>query len=990
MTRFRSLSLAGLAALSLASSARAQLHLPTGEEPVSLFTIQGELGCDTNIFPQINAVTVNNEGQLCIGTGGVGFFGLIFGMTVPYEFSNLRTFINNGSIDAVPGVWFTDYSDAGRGPLGTFVNNGSISTSSSIDLDAGAEISYNMVWADVIRHKGTMSAPAAGILQLRGDTVIITNSATVIQTAGIQPGANIPFSFLGTLQNVTPTNFFGEVGIIDNAWSAELITNAPSSILNGGAVVTPPIRMTNSFGGVQTMRLQLPAPIMSVNTNQIDSTNLLTQGVFVQTSDADLQVDIRWIDDVINPQSGNVPDYRTAIVRLFLPTVDLVTGLLITNNIFIVDDLAKTTNYTTLTNLLATPNQRPANHLVTRYLPTEFETLPIGNVTNDPAVIDALFNIPDAANNATNQQAGYRFEAQGGSQPNFTTIGTPSITNISGRVEIIANTLDMARARIRGEGLVDIKANELISSRRAIVDSVNYNLDLGNSTNLSITDIVPPFVRRVNTLGLPVSVWSGFWTNSVDYEEVVPNPDPMQAATTNIITTNYIFHALVVDAGSVNTRVPTQVYQLRARSDINGPSVVQINDVMRVQEDFRIEARNIVINNELTLEPSHLNWDSSSVPFAENVLITPTGSLGVFDIANLGGDRRYQTLTNQGTIIGNFGIRINTDYFENTGDMFAGGVLAVVADTASVDGRFILGSDDLTFTNRVLTIGGVTADVTGNVIFNVSESLLDHPTQANEITAEGIQLARRPAAGDFMGSRVILDRPNFGLSENVWASTRNVGAASAGFVGNLAIGNLVLQGGSGSLYVFQAPDSAPTAIYIDLLEISAEVAADLAGSIAIAPNVTIYFADVRGASLDEILNTQFEGGGRFEWVSGFASSRSGVDFTLPSGETITINRLLAEADEDGDGTPNIDDPDFVPRTQLSGLTYNRGGSNFTFSWVAPAQSVTYLETTDNPRGGQWELVKTYSNSLNRSRGYTSDPITTEAAKQRYYRVRVMR
>jgi hypothetical protein len=864
----------------------------------------------------------------------------------------------------------------------SFINNGSIDVTSSV----------NMVWADQIRNKGSMSAPATGMIQLRGNNVILTNSALVIQAIGGVNTGCLPFDFLGLLQNVTPTNYFAEVGFRDTGWSSEILTNAPSGILTAaGGVSTPRFALTNANGGVQRISLNLPAPFIAANTNQLDDTNFVAQGVFVQTSDADLQVDVRFIDSPIDSASGDIDGYQTVIVRLFQPTIDLITGNTITNQIFIIDSLAKTTNFTGLTNLLGANEQRPAPYLVTRRLPCEFDTLPTGNVTNDLALLDAIFNVPGAAPITTNQQVAYAFMAEGGGNANFGTLTPPSITNITGRVEIIANSLDMTRTRIRGEGLVDIKAEELVGSRRAIIDSVNYNLDLGNSTELGVTSIVPPFVNRVNTLGLPVRVWSGLWTNVVNTEIVTPDPtDPALPPTTNIVSTNYIFHATVVDAGSVNTRVPTIVHQFRAHSDVSGPSIVRIDDLLRIQEEFSIEARNIVINNEVSLDNASLNWDNETVPNAETVLITPTGALNVFDLANLGGERRYLAVTNQGVIVGNTGVRINANYFENSGDIFSGGILAVVADEAVIDGREWQSLQDITFTNRTLRIAETAFTTPGNLVFNVSESLFDHPTRANEWTARGIQLVRRPGAGDLMGTRVVLQLNNFGLSENVFASTRNVGDSAAGFVENLAIGNLVLEGGSGSLYVFQAPDSSPTAIYVDLLEISPQVAADLEGSISIAQNVTIYFADVRGADLDTILNTSFPGGGRFVWVPGFASSRSGVDFTLPSGDTVTINRLLGEQDEDADGTKNAEDPDFVPRTQLSGLTFNRGGNSFTFSWLAPAKSVTYLESTDNPRAGNWELLKTYSNAFNRSRGYTSDPVPTDGPKQRFYRVRIMR
>jgi hypothetical protein len=108
--RILTATLGAVAALLLTiAPSSAQLVIPIGESPADIFINRGELGCDTNIFPQINAVIVNNEGQLCIGSGGVGG-GLGFITSLPYEFSNLQSFVNHGSIRMPGGALWTRLS----------------------------------------------------------------------------------------------------------------------------------------------------------------------------------------------------------------------------------------------------------------------------------------------------------------------------------------------------------------------------------------------------------------------------------------------------------------------------------------------------------------------------------------------------------------------------------------------------------------------------------------------------------------------------------------------------------------------------------------------------------------------------------------------------------------------------------------------------------------------------------------------------------------
>lgn len=120
------------------------------------------------------------------------------------------------------------------------------------------------------------------------------------------------------------------------------------------------------------------------------------------------------------------------------------------------------------------------------------------------------YNPGYAADTVTNEYAAYSAHiGSGGSSSGSGSgggfrfySGIPELsnpTNLPGRVQIEADRLDMSLARFRTDGLLGIKAKELVGSAPYKLDSQIVDVDFGRSEgSLVISNIIQPVVRRFN------------------------------------------------------------------------------------------------------------------------------------------------------------------------------------------------------------------------------------------------------------------------------------------------------------------------------------------------------------------------------------------------------------------------------------------------------------------------------------------------------------
>src|SRR5581483_2531276 len=81
--------------------------------------------------------------------------------------------------------------------------------------------------------------------------------------------------------------------------------------------------------------------------------------------------------------------------------------------------------------------------------------------------------------------------------PNAVNPSLTDPTNAPGRVEIIADNLDLSRARIRAENFIQITTTNLISTTNADINApiISYNL-ANTTTTLVLTNVIPGAVKK--------------------------------------------------------------------------------------------------------------------------------------------------------------------------------------------------------------------------------------------------------------------------------------------------------------------------------------------------------------------------------------------------------------------------------------------------------------------------------------------------------------
>jgi len=206
----------------------------------------------------------------------------------------------------------------------------------------------------------------------------------------------------------------------------------------------------------------------------------------------------------------------------------------------------------------------------------------------------------------------------------------------------------------------------------------------------------------------------------------------------------------------------------------------------------------------------------------------------------------------------------------------------------------------------------------GSLAFNSA----DYVTNKNIWNAQGFNLLTPPTLASLLATSVTNTAPAFRNVINRWAAADR-GATPDGFYNNAAVGRIVLNGSTNTLFTFQGT-SVNNALYVDSLEFengatNQNVAGDYT-EVSIAPNMRIYYAQATAGGVSVAEKLDGRNNGRFRWVSnyncGFFSS---TNLVYPDGSTNRVNAALAQScniDSDGDGTVNCVDLSPIPPASL--------------------------------------------------------------------------
>jgi hypothetical protein len=919
--------------------------------------------------PQIDATTVINNGTFSLLT------------LLPFDTSNTLNFTNTGTMTGSAGFRFDTSPNVGArrlaanfrnrvtgritgldGYLGvfTFVNGRVIAEDHDIP-------SYLFVSATNIVNEGILTAGASGTLQLVGTNVNLTRGGVQIQ----------PIIPVGSVNGLNTNFFVPDVAIYDQYWGqANQDMNSANIVQSFGGlvVVQSPLSQVQGLNVVGNASFFLINPVGDFIEETIGFTNLtitnatgapivtnvpatnIIQAAFVGLSPAsEFNVGIRFF-----PSSSAQNPFRTVSVGLTVESTNVVTATLEPSSLYLVDTLASETNRFLLTNAVSGNTYRPANYLLSRVEPLEFAA---GGPGNAPFRSDILYQTDFATARVTNEYAAYSAIIENQTR-RFTVISNADISLLPGRVKIVADNLDMTRARFRGEGIMEIQANHLVGSANAIVDGENLSYTLGSTNgNLNAVSLTKDSVARLKGTNY---MWSGLWTNQWNMliENYMQDPNDTNSyilsPVTNVVEVR--IHALLLDAAELLSQLPVTVYDFVTHS-----TNVVANDRMTVVQSLFLDGQTFTLNGSITLSnrtftsPSGnsvviaLNdWVSTNAP---NLLhFTNNGVFTIPNEAHFGDDRPqpYTSFVNAGAINAG-GQDIASSYFENRGTLSAGaGGLRVFAASGKMENGRINSTSDVELSGNVMKFGQATIQTGSRLDLMVTNSLFDSGGGSGNsiICRDGFRLLIKPLTGDLLGTTFQTAAPDFAAINHMWAG-RDLGRVEAGFSNNVAIGRLVLTAGTledlfPPLFVFNGT-GAGNALYVDFLDLSA--LADYQNEIQINPNLVIYYA---GASLsfvpqglqtpEEYLDGQF--GNRLRWVSSFAGPNSSVDVLVNGNQTIKVNAALRNSkiiDSDGDGIPNYFDFTPFDGLLLTAMPAGPTPTGFRVSWKATPGVVYHVE-----------------------------------------------
>lgn len=576
-------------------------------------------------------------------------------------------------------------------------------------------------------------------------------------------------------------------------------------------------------------------------------------------------------------------------------------------------------------------------------------------------------------------------------------------TNLPGRIQIVGTEhLNLNFARIGGPNTMELTAtNHFVGSHGAKIAVPLAQISLRNTNGwLTITNLMSPSIPRPEGI---VDLYSGRWTN-------------VAAGITNI------YHVLFVDS-RLSPTSPGRIQDL----SLSATNVV-ISDMLNITRNFIFDGQQVTITTNANDAPTPIggiNLLSSSIIWSTSTprlsYLTNHGMINTLNAVYFGGTRSaphyntnfnepYEAFINRG-VVTNEGSLIWSKYFDNSGVFHASsGSLTLNAGSAILtDGVFsvpqgdlTLGADDLIVSNHTFRVGrslalSATNRLSDGVSGELGTNLNTWVVGVGNSSVPGFSLLSKPSSGDLLGTTVSNVAPVHAESTCVWAG-EDRGCSPAGYLNNVAVGRLILDGYDNSRFVFRGA-GVGNALYVDSLEFknfmtNRNAAGDFP-HIQIDPNVKIYFAQamMNGESIAEKLDGR--NGGRFCWVRDYAGFFSSTDVVYSDGNTYTFNAALVAScnlDSDGDGLVNCQDPEpiFVAsQYQLTATPTNTPPDSIVLSWQTVGGASNSVWAADDLAASAWQWVTGFTVGA-----FQGPPVLVQYVAprtntpSRFYRVRV--
>ncbi len=887
---------------------------------------------------------------------------------VPFETQNTLYFTNRGQfigralIASAPNGGFRfEYIDG---------NTGVRKPAAVIDNQAGASITgqpYVILNATNILNQGAISAGQTGLVRITGQNVDLHRGV-------IDLGRGTP-----TSGYTTPTNYFPATGVDDLHWGVGTNSITVSTLLslagNRATVRSPQYRVSTPFRNITT-QLQLNSPRSWVYQQFVgdaaDPTNQVVQAVFVLSGSTNVITDVSFLP---GPDPANT--FRTVAVKFSGSETNILNGQRVSKQLVLTDTLASDTNFFLITNLVTQATYRPGTF--------DLEWSGQGGASSNAFISTNMFKAffsPAFTNGSAYSNtvvsanyAGYQAQVFG-LVPPVANSGLAQVTNLAGRLEVVADKLDLTRAKIQSMSLVSVTAKDYRGSKGIAVDAPYVNYDLSSKgDSLKLESLTGDSVTRFASGKL--TAYSTVFTNSFDL--AVTNADTGAVDTKHYETA---FHVLMVastlDSESINIAVNSLTL---------GNANVSIEDAITVSDRLKSTAENLTINGSLTFQNGIRNFGSTNMPNLKTV--TNNGIFSVNGHLALASDRStpLEVYVNRGTN-SSFGADIWAKDFQNYGQIASGlGAVHINADSVKFDGSSsgLTAGTDLSINTKSLKLRGATITAGRSISIVASAALTDGGVEnPNHITSSlGINIDKLPAESSLNGTIFEVNAPENSEAFISWPSA-NLGATAAGFVKNGSIGKLILGSATDGVITF-AGTGTGQALYVDYLQIGTTIALAMDSYLSFLGDYTLYFADsnLPAEQLDGLLD------GRIRWVSSQAGFYSGVDFGLPNGGVTRVNRSLLNSetiDSNGNGIANAFDPDPFTITPVKVTLSNGNNAAATVSWPAVAGGRYRLESSARLDQPDWKVVTTVRNDSTQAATLKGSESLSADGSTRFYRV----
>ena len=923
------------------------------------YTTQGFI----TVPPQIDALVWTNRDTIEIST-----FDLE--PALAFETQNTERFVNLGRIEISPGIRFETIPAVGeRTAAKEFINRGEILSPGFFNLSGPLDDPFRRIfggrisiWADTVTNPGYITGLSGGLIEIRGKDINLTRG-------GI--GNDVVSASL-FFRDTDAMEYNPELGFQDNNWAYGTgdvgfnLVNGDTEPLIIPSPGDPTTTITNfivGFNGLgfpdTTLGLDGGGGVgggpfqVFVRKQTLDTNVQVFDIVFARVSDNDnVLVNVAWTGRA--PQG--TPPFGNAVITLRSIETNVVRGVPAVNAVTFVDSYATSAAEALFQNLLTGNTFQPTNMFARRgNFVTESQTNDVffsSGATNtfthwidsDPRFPLILTNYTPMTNTPLEAVGFCTWSGSIAWQPSIPIGEDPvraSLTNIGGRVSIDADNLVLSRTRIQGQGGVTIKAKNLVSADRVVVDAPILSLDLSTANNdLQVEGLARGSFRR---MGGNFTMLSTVVSNTFTYTFTNPPADPTQPETT--VDANYVayYHITVLDTDFASLR-RQQVEDVRLLSD-----KVTISDPMPVSRDLLIDAVELVVNNTLErVDIQDIDLNSSEFPRLNRLEITSNGLLRTPGLLESGdSSRALLAIANAGEISA-AAVRLRVSELENSGFIGADfGQLDIAAEKITGTNGDFWGALGLSLRAGEITVSDTRFQSTGDVLLDATTASF---SGTELVVSTQLEVVRSPDTGNFGGLKITALPRRFEEAVIIWPGAdlgpTAAGMSGNGFLGELSLGSADTNPSNQDFNALRLKGAgAANALYVGLLSFSDEALATIEDYLVIDPNLTVYFSATSPNVSPEVLD-------------GFITANGGKLVFLPAadGANSIIVRVRASAD----------------------------GSSVELSWDgSPAAS--YRVESRALNGGDWTNVGTVKNSAAKASRLTlNDP--TAAGSGRLYRV----